>query len=282
MSSLLYMEKFGNTVSLRYPFKVKVGDVDMRLILILSMLLLTQLFFNLAHAVPQARTTTEQRKSHAANEAQPDDHQKRKAVKARKKVKVSARLPLKAKTQKIAKTVKVVPPRKGDKKRYDHQRQPGISKTIHPHDVRPLKLSLAHKKRYQHAKQTAMAKLMGQMGKPYHWGGSSPHTGFDCSGLIYYAYKDVVKIKMPRTTKEMYQLPHAAPIKKSELESGDLVFFRIHNHNVADHVGVYLGNGKFIQSPRSGEEIRISQLDNDYWQNHYIGARRVVTPQTIR
>lgn len=85
MSSLLYMEKFGNTVSLRYPFKVKVGDVDMRLILILSMLLLTQLFFNLAHAVPQARTTTEQRKSHAANEAQPDDPQKRKAVKVRKK-----------------------------------------------------------------------------------------------------------------------------------------------------------------------------------------------------
>ncbi|MNF08349.1 Murein DD-endopeptidase MepH precursor [compost metagenome] len=51
---------------------------------------------------------------------------------------------------------------------------------------------------------------------------------------------------------------------------------------MADHVGVYLGNGKFIQSPRTGEEIRISQLDNDYWQNHYIGARRVVTPKTIR
>ena len=57
------------------------------------------------------------------------------------------------------------------------------------------------------------------------------------------------------------------------------MFFRINNRGVADHVGVYLGNGKFIQSPRTGEEIRISQLDNDYWQNHYIGARRVVTPK---
>ena len=88
-----------------------------------------------------------------------------------------------------------------------------------------------------------MAKLMGQMGKPYRWGGSSPRTGFDCSGLIYYAYKDVVKIKMPRTANEMYHLRDAAPIKKSELESGDLVFFRINNRGVADHVGVYLGNG---------------------------------------
>ncbi|WP_145476017.1 C40 family peptidase [Yersinia similis] len=145
-----------------------------------------------------------------------------------------------------------------------------------------LKLSPAHKKRYQKAKQTAMSKLMKQVGKPYRWGGSSPNTGFDCSGLIYYAYKDVVKIKMPRTANEMYHLRDAAPVKRTELESGDLVFFNIANRGVADHVGIYLGNGKFIQSPRTGEEIRISMLNNDYWQDHYVGARRVVTPKTIR
>ncbi|MEC5341353.1 C40 family peptidase [Brenneria populi] len=145
-----------------------------------------------------------------------------------------------------------------------------------------LTLSEAHKKRYQHAKLTAMNKLMGQVGKPYHWGGSSPFTGFDCSGLVYYAYKDVVKIPIPRTANEMYHLRDAAPIKKSELESGDLVFFRINNRGAADHVGVYVGNGKFIQSPRTGSDIRISKLNEDYWQDHYVGARRVVTPQTIR
>ncbi|CRY53976.1 putative lipoprotein [Yersinia intermedia] len=145
-----------------------------------------------------------------------------------------------------------------------------------------IKLSPAHKKRYQHAKQTAMSKLMKQVGKPYRWGGTSPNTGFDCSGLIYYAYKDVIRIKMPRTANEMFHLRDAAPVKRAELESGDLVFFNIANRGVADHVGVYLGNGKFIQSPRTGEEIRISMMDNDYWQDHYVGARRVVTPKTIR
>ncbi|MBP2844251.1 C40 family peptidase [Dickeya oryzae] len=150
------------------------------------------------------------------------------------------------------------------------------------HDKAPLTISAAHQKRYQHAKLTAMNKLMSQIGKPYHWGGSTPYSGFDCSGLVYYAYKDVVKIPIPRTANEMFHLRDAAPIKKSELESGDLVFFRITNRGAADHVGVYLGNGRFIQSPRSGSDIKISKLSEDYWQDHYVGARRVVTPKTIR
>lgn len=143
-------------------------------------------------------------------------------------------------------------------------------------------MSESHKVRYQHAKLTAMAKLMSQVGKPYRWGGKSPTTGFDCSGLIYYAYKDLIRVPLPRTANEMYHLRDAAPVKKSELESGDLVFFRIRNRGTADHVGVYLGNGRFIQSPRTGRDIRISYLSEDYWQDHYIGARRVMTPTTIR
>lgn len=71
-----------------------------------------------------------------------------------------------------------------------------------------------------------MNKLMQQIGKPYRWGGSSPRTGFDCSGLVYYAYKDLVKIRIPRTANEMYHLRDAAPIERSELKNGDLVFFR--------------------------------------------------------
>ncbi|MBF6637578.1 C40 family peptidase [Rouxiella silvae] len=146
----------------------------------------------------------------------------------------------------------------------------------------PLTLSAAHKKKYLHAKETAMNKLMHQVGKPYRWGGTSPNTGFDCSGLVYYAYKDLMRIKMPRTANEMYHLRDAAPVARGELESGDLVFFRITKRGAADHVGVYLGNGKFIQSPRTGEEIKISYLADNYWQDHYVGARRVMTPKTIR
>ncbi|WP_279045648.1 C40 family peptidase [Cedecea davisae] len=143
-------------------------------------------------------------------------------------------------------------------------------------------IAQAHKVRVQKAQKTAMNKLMAQIGKPYRWGGTSPRTGFDCSGLIYYAYKDLVNIRIPRTANEMYHLRDAASVGRGELESGDLVFFRIQGRGTADHVGVYVGNGKFIQSPRSGRDIQITSLSEDYWQRHYVGARRVMTPKTIR
>ncbi|MCP5700075.1 C40 family peptidase, partial [Klebsiella pneumoniae] len=76
----------------------------------------------------------------------------------------------------------------------------------------------------QKAQSTAMSKLMDQIGKPYRWGGTSPRTGFDCSGLVYYAYKDLVKIHIPRTANEMYHLRDARPVDRGELQSGDLVF----------------------------------------------------------
>ncbi len=147
---------------------------------------------------------------------------------------------------------------------------------------KPLTISEAHKVRIQKIQKTAMSKLMNQIGKPYHWGGTSPMTGFDCSGLVYYAYKDLVKFRIPRTANEMYHLRDASPVNVAELESGDLVFFRTQGRGTADHVGVYVGNGKFIQSPRSGQDIQITSLSEDYWQRHYVGARRVVNPKTIR
>ena len=213
----------------------------------------------------------------------------------KKKIAANATKTMKKKAQEVSKTTtkktniktaankKVTTVKKTEKVAYGRHRNKTQGKAASELVANSkIKLSPAHKKRYQHAKQTAMSKLMKQVGKPYRWGGTSPNTGFDCSGLIYYAYKDVIRIKMPRTANEMYHLRDAAPVKRAELESGDLVFFNIANRGVADHVGVYLGNGKFIQSPRTGEEIRISMLDNDYWQDHYVGARRVVTPKTIR
>ncbi|PVZ84984.1 hydrolase [Serratia sp. S1B] len=271
----------------------------MRLITTFLMLLFTQLFFNFAHAAPRADAAAEPRKSHV-NQAQPDDRKKtdktskkvklaspQKTVKASpspsavKASKKTSSLKSKTSTRQTAST-KVTPLKKENAKGYGRHREAGTATAKLVGHEKTAKLSPAHKKLYQHAKQTAVSKLMGQMGKPYQWGGSSPRTGFDCSGLIYYAYKDVVKIKMPRTANEMFHLRDAAPIKRNELEMGDLVFFQIRNRGTADHVGVYIGNGKFIQSPRTGEEIRISKLNDDYWQNHYIGARRVVTPKNIR
>lgn len=148
--------------------------------------------------------------------------------------------------------------------------------------TKATKIADAHKVRVQKAQKTAMNKLMGQIGKPYRWGGTSPRTGFDCSGLVYYAYKDLVKFRIPRTANEMYHLRDAAPVNRGELQNGDLVFFRTQGRGTADHVGVYVGNGKFIQSPRSGQDIQITSLSEDYWVRHYVGARRVMTPKTIR
>lgn len=184
------------------------------------------------------------------------------------------------KTEKQTKTLAKNSSEKVSKKEAYGRHRKG--KKLREEDSKPITLSATHKKRYQHAQQTAMTKLMHQVGKPYRWGGTSPNTGFDCSGLVYYAYKDLIRIKMPRTANEMYHLRDAAPVKRAELESGDLVFFRINNRGAADHVGVYVGNGKFIQSPRTGEDIKITSLGDDYWQDHYVGARRVMTPKTIR
>ncbi|AYN26245.1 endopeptidase [Buttiauxella sp. 3AFRM03] len=176
-----------------------------------------------------------------------------------------------AKVQPVALTEKCSKPRKGYK-----------THCVKVKAEQPTTIAAAHKVRVQKAQKTAMNKLMGQIGKPYRWGGTSPRTGFDCSGLVYYAYKDLVKFRIPRTANEMYHLRDASSVDRGELETGDLVFFRTQGRGTADHVGVYVGNGKFIQSPRSGRDIQITSLSEDYWQRHYVGAKRVMTSKTIR
>lgn len=181
------------------------------------------------------------------------------------------------KTAQVSKVPPAAPAKQCTKARKGHKAKCVTAKG----DKNPT-IAQTHKVRVQKAQKTAMNKLMGQIGKPYRWGGTSPRTGFDCSGLIYYAYKDLVKFRIPRTANEMFHLRDAASVDRGELESGDLVFFRTRGRGTADHVGVYVGNGKFIQSPRSGRDIQITSLSEDYWQRHYVGARRVMTPKTIR
>ena len=254
----------------------------MRLLITLFVLAIAQLFFNVASASPQVPVNASLHKAEKKS-ARDDERRKRRPVKTTaKKSRLSPVQKSKLKKPKRSQvpTLHAVSKKSAPKsrKRYGHQRQGKVVAG----DLTAIKMSKAHRLRYQKARETAMNKLMGQLGKPYQWGGTSPHTGFDCSGLVWYAYKDVVKFKIPRTANEMYHLRDAAPVKREALEKGDLVFFRINNRGAADHVGVYLGNGKFIQSPRTGKDIQISALGEDYWQRHYVGARRVMTPKTIR
>lgn len=124
--------------------------------------------------------------------------------------------------------------------------------------------------------RTVIHRLQSQLGKPYLWGGNSPTDGFDCSGLVFYAYNHVLERKLPRTANGMYRDNGLKQVPQNSLKQGDLVFFNISQRPGADHVGVYLGDGRFIEAPRTGLNIRISQLSDDFWQSHYLGARRVL------
>jgi len=123
--------------------------------------------------------------------------------------------------------------------------------------------------------------LKKQLGKPYVFGGVSPARGFDCSGLVFYAYNKVLSNKLPRTTKAMFHDKRLMRVKTANLRQGDLLFFRSKLRGQVDHVGVYLGNNRFIEAPRTGLNIRISHFLDDYWQDHYLGARRILTGKRV-
>ncbi|KNC94078.1 C40 family peptidase [Trabulsiella odontotermitis] len=255
----------------------------------LCALLFTSLSFTpLSHASQQARASATQ-KTHLAKAPErkkktTSQKSKTTAKKTSKKTTASTSKKTPASTTASRKTKAVADKRTAATKVTQKctVRKGQKKKCVSVVDKKPLKLADVHKARVQKAQKTAMNKLMGQIGKPYRWGGTSPRTGFDCSGLVYYAYKDLINIRIPRTANEMYHLRDARPVNRSELETGDLVFFRTRGRGTADHVGVYVGNGKFIQSPRSGRDIQVTSLSEDYWTRHYVGARRVMTPKTIR
>lgn len=110
-----------------------------------------------------------------------------------------------------------------------------------------------------------------QQGKLYCWGGSNPNTGFDCSGLTQYAFKQGAGVNLPRTAAEQYR--SAIKVRHTEAQKGDLVFFRTRGKRVS-HVGIYLGEDKFIHAPRAGKSITTSRLSG-YWKQRLVGFGRV-------
>ena len=133
----------------------------------------------------------------------------------------------------------------------------------------------------QNVTDRIISRLQRQLGKPYVWGGETPQEGFDCSGLVFFAFNKLLAAKLPRTANEMYHYRRAKDVADKDLQRGDLLFFHIHSRNKADHVGVYLGEGRFIESPRTGERIRISYLADDFWQAHFLGSKRILTANTV-
>jgi cell wall-associated NlpC family hydrolase len=117
-----------------------------------------------------------------------------------------------------------------------------------------------------------VSTAIGFLGIPYLRGGNSAETGFDCSGFVRAIYKETIGLVLPRSAD---QQAHATQkIDKSELKPGDLVFFNTMKRTFS-HVGIYLGEGQFIHSPRSGASIRIEDMRIPYWNVRFDGARRV-------
>jgi cell wall-associated NlpC family hydrolase len=107
----------------------------------------------------------------------------------------------------------------------------------------------------------------------YKYGGSSPDTGFDCSGFVGYVFRQTLSIKLPRSSEEISR--RGQTISKDSLHIGDLVFFNT-LHRKFSHVGIYLGGDRFIHAPsNSTGSVRTDNMQEDYWRKHYDGARRI-------
>lgn len=122
-------------------------------------------------------------------------------------------------------------------------------------------------------KQSVVKTAKRMLGVKYRYGGTSPNKGFDCSGLVQYSHK-AAGIYLPRTTGQQYKA--AKPISRRYLKAGDLVFFKTSVSRAVSHVGIYLGNSKFIHAPSSGKRVKISSMKEKYWRKRFTGAGRVL------
>lgn len=119
------------------------------------------------------------------------------------------------------------------------------------------------------ARTRAVFTALQMVGVPYQWGGESP-SGFDCSGLVQFAFASA-GLHLPRTAAA--QLDAVTPVPLDKAEAGDLLFFR--EGSRTSHVAIYLGNGRFVHAPNSGHEVSIDSFDSDYWRSHFARAGRV-------
>jgi len=129
-----------------------------------------------------------------------------------------------------------------------------------------------------HGADAANAVLMrafSLVGTPYVWGGTSPDGGFDCSGLVNYVFRDMLDLRLPRTSRELAEV-EGPRISLDALQTGDLIFFGADGQ--ISHVGIYVGEGRFIHAPRTGSVVRLEKIDAPYWLARYSGARRVIDP----
>ena len=121
--------------------------------------------------------------------------------------------------------------------------------------------------------KSVLQRAFSLLGTPYRWGGTSPEGGFDCSGLVGYVFR-TIGIDLPRVSRSMAN-EGTAVVDRTALAEGDLVFFG--KRGRVDHVGIYIGEGKFLHAPRTGRDVTVSSLESGYWSQKYLQARRLAT-----
>ncbi|HET9836098.1 MAG TPA: C40 family peptidase [Rhodanobacteraceae bacterium] len=114
---------------------------------------------------------------------------------------------------------------------------------------------------------------IGLVGTPYRWGGNTPESGFDCSGLVDFVFRTSAGVVLPRRSADIADVD-APKVSVDQLQSGDLLFFGSH-HRVS-HVAIYVGNGRFVHAPNTGGTVRLDKLDGKYWREHFLYAKRVL------
>ena len=125
-----------------------------------------------------------------------------------------------------------------------------------------------------HSARDLTTFALGLIGVDYKYGGTSPQTGLDCSGLVQYVFQQVTGVTLPRTARELSRIGDR--IGLDELRPGDLVFFNTRRFDFS-HVGIYLGDNRFIHAPSRGREVEVVAIDASFWQKRFNGARRLAS-----
>jgi cell wall-associated NlpC family hydrolase len=123
------------------------------------------------------------------------------------------------------------------------------------------------------AANAVLFRAIALVGTPYRYGGNTPDSGFDCSGLVGYVFRDAAGVVLPRTSGEMSEL-RAREVGMRDLQAGDLVFFA--EGRRVSHVGIYVGELRFVHAPNTGGTVRLDRLDAPYWNSHFVYGKRVL------
>jgi cell wall-associated NlpC family hydrolase len=123
------------------------------------------------------------------------------------------------------------------------------------------------------AANAVLFRAIALVGTPYHFGGNTPQGGFDCSGLVGYVFRDAAGVALPRTSREMSDVK-ARKLDREDLQAGDLVFFA--DRRKISHVGIYVGELRFVHAPNAGGTVRLDRLDGAWWDEHFVYGKRVL------